>query len=94
MTGVHYRALPTLEIDGKQAPPNLMEDILQVLVEESLHLPGMFTLVIQNDYFPVATRMNVGAIKTYYKLVNPSKLALPPAQQNLEITMKTRKITS
>ena len=29
-----------------------MEDILQVIVEESLHMPGMFTLVIQNDYFP------------------------------------------
>lgn len=52
MTGVHYRALPTLEIDGKQAPLNLMEDILQVIVEESLHQPGMFTLVIQNDYYP------------------------------------------
>ncbi len=52
MTSVHYRALPTLEIDGKQAPPNLMEDILQIMVEESLHMPAMFTLVIQNDYFP------------------------------------------
>ncbi|MFB2977693.1 VgrG-related protein [Microseira sp. BLCC-F43] len=52
MTSVHYRALPTLEIDGKQAPPNLMEDIVQVMVEESLHMPAMFTLVIQNDYFP------------------------------------------
>jgi uncharacterized protein involved in type VI secretion and phage assembly len=50
--GVHYRALPTLEIDGQKAPSNLMEDILQIIVEESLHLPGMFTLVIQNDYFP------------------------------------------
>jgi uncharacterized protein involved in type VI secretion and phage assembly len=52
MTSVHYRALPTLEIDGKQAPPNLMEDIVQIMVEESLHMPAMFTLVIQNDYFP------------------------------------------
>jgi phage protein D len=51
-SGVNYRALPTLEIAGKPAPPNLMEDILQIVVEESLHLPGMFTLVIQNDYFP------------------------------------------
>ena len=52
MTGVNYRALPTLEIDGKPAPTNLQEDILQIIVEESLHMPGMFTLVIQNDYFP------------------------------------------
>ena len=29
-----------------------MEDILQVVVEESLHLPGMFTLVINNPYTP------------------------------------------
>jgi phage protein D len=52
MNGAGYRALPTLEIDGEQAPSNLMEDIVQVVVEESLHLPGMFALVIQNDYFP------------------------------------------
>ncbi|MFB2891751.1 VgrG-related protein [Aerosakkonemataceae cyanobacterium BLCC-F50] len=52
MSGVNYRALPTLNIDGQPAPSNLMEDILQIVVEESLHLPAMFTLVIQNDYFP------------------------------------------
>jgi len=47
----NFRALPKLQIDGKDAPSNLMEDILQIIVEESLHLPGMFTLVIQHDYF-------------------------------------------
>ncbi|HEY9850967.1 MAG TPA: VgrG-related protein [Leptolyngbyaceae cyanobacterium] len=52
MNAVHYRALPLLEIDGQPAPSNLMEDIIQIFVEESLHLPAMFTLVIQNDYFP------------------------------------------
>lgn len=46
-----------LEIDGRKAPDDdlmqtLMEDIQQVVVDESLHLPGMFTLVIKNDYFP------------------------------------------
>lgn len=48
-----YIAQPTLKIDGQPASTSLMEDILQILVEESLHLPGMFTLVIRNDYFPV-----------------------------------------
>jgi len=47
-----------LEIDGRRETDEqirrLMEDILQVSVEESLHLPGMFTLVIKNDYFPGA----------------------------------------
>jgi phage protein D len=52
MPGANYAAEPTLEIDGKPAPKELMEDILQISVEESLHLPGMFTLVIQNAYLP------------------------------------------
>lgn len=47
-----YRALPTLTIDGANAPDKLMDDILQISIEESLHRPGMFTLVIQNDYYP------------------------------------------
>jgi len=46
-----FAALPSLKVDGQPAPKTLMEDILQIVVEESLHLPGMFTLVIQNAYF-------------------------------------------
>ena len=42
----------TLNIQGQNAPDSLMEDILQVVVEESLHLPSMFTLVINNSYAP------------------------------------------
>jgi phage protein D len=41
---------PSLKIEGSDAPKQLMEDILQIAIEESLHLPGMFTLIIQNDY--------------------------------------------
>jgi phage protein D/phage baseplate assembly protein gpV len=47
----NFRSLPTIKIDGEDAPKGLMEDIIQISVEESLHLPGMFTMVIQNDYF-------------------------------------------
>ncbi|MEQ9625729.1 VgrG-related protein [Coleofasciculus chthonoplastes] len=47
-----YVAQLLLEIEGQLAPPSLMEDILEVCVEESLHLPGMFTLIINNPYFP------------------------------------------
>ena len=45
-----YASTLTLKIDGQPASASLMEDILQLSVEESLHLPGMFTLVIRNDY--------------------------------------------
>jgi phage protein D len=47
----NFRSLPQLAIAGQDAPKSLLEDILQIVVEESLHLPSMFTLVIQNDYF-------------------------------------------
>ena len=45
-----YLSNTILEIDGQQASSDLMEEILQISVEESLHLPGMFTLVINNPY--------------------------------------------
>ena len=48
----NYRALPKLEINDQQAPEALKEDILQAFVEESLYQPGLFTLVIRNDYQP------------------------------------------
>ncbi|MBP0003721.1 MAG: VgrG-related protein [Cyanobacteria bacterium SBC] len=49
-----YRSLIKLQIDGTSASDSLIEDIVQVTVEESLHMPAMFVLVIRNDYFPGA----------------------------------------
>ena len=43
---------PRLVIDGQDAPPKLMEDLLQIVVEESLHFPSMFTIAIRNDSKP------------------------------------------
>jgi phage protein D len=47
-----YVSEPLLQIDGKDAPPELKKDILKIVVEESLHLPAMFTLVLHNNYIP------------------------------------------
>lgn len=52
MPAVRYIPEPLLQIDGTNASTDLLNDILQISVEESLHLPGMFTLIIKNDYFP------------------------------------------
>lgn len=52
MAAVRYIPEPLLQIDGSDASTDLLNDILQISVEESLHLPGMFTLIIKNDYFP------------------------------------------
>ena len=50
-----YVSIPLIKIEG--AEPKLLDefkrDILQICVEESLHLPGMFTLVVNNPYLPV-----------------------------------------
>jgi phage protein D len=45
-----YLSTPKVEIDGQKAPPDLIKDLVQIVVEESLHLPAMFTLVIHNSY--------------------------------------------
>lgn len=52
MTAISYLAQPSLKIDGTEASEQLRADIIEISVEESLHQPGMFTLMINNDYFP------------------------------------------
>ncbi|MBE9079829.1 VgrG-related protein [Romeria aff. gracilis LEGE 07310] len=59
MAATKFVAKPILKIDGEAASNDLIEDILQISVEESLHLPGMFTLVIQNDYYGGETNYKV-----------------------------------
>ncbi len=47
-----YLSLPKVEIGGAPASPELIKDLLQITIEESLHLPAMFTLVVHNSYLP------------------------------------------
>ncbi len=56
MPSIKYIAQPILKIDGQDATSSLMEDILEISVEESLHLPAMFTLVINNSLLPGITK--------------------------------------
>ncbi len=51
-----YLAEPKLTLSSGRATPELMKDLLQITVEESLHLPAMFTLVVQNSYIPTVER--------------------------------------
>jgi phage protein D len=46
---------PSLNIDGRPAPTEFTKDILKIIVEESLHLPAMFTIVLHNNYLPAST---------------------------------------
>ncbi|MBW4673504.1 MAG: VgrG-related protein [Desmonostoc geniculatum HA4340-LM1] len=51
-----YLSDPLVQIEGQPASPELLKDLLQMTVEESLHLPAMFTLVIHNSYIPTSER--------------------------------------
>jgi phage protein D len=51
-----YLSLPEVEIGGQQASPELQKDLLQITVEESLHLPAMFTIVVHNSYLPTSNK--------------------------------------
>ncbi|PHM08020.1 VgrG-related protein [Nostoc sp. 'Peltigera malacea cyanobiont' DB3992] len=51
-----YLSEPKIVIEGKPASPELMKDLLEMTIEESLHLPAMFTLVIHNSYIPTSDR--------------------------------------
>lgn len=52
-----YASVPLVHIEGASTEllQRLKTDILQVTLEESLHLPGMFTVVINNPYVPTDT---------------------------------------
>ena len=47
-----YVAEPLLKLDGEDAPTEMTNDILEISVEESLHLPGIFTLMFRNSAEP------------------------------------------
>ncbi|OUL32916.1 VgrG-related protein [Nostoc sp. 106C] len=51
-----YLSQPKLELGGQAASPELIKDLLQITIEESLHLPAMFTLVVHNSYIPTVDR--------------------------------------
>ena len=56
MNDSRYIPEPIIEIDGKKLPDEtitaLLEDLLELSVEESLHCPSMFTLVIHSPSLP------------------------------------------
>lgn len=47
-----YISQPSIKIAGSDASKDLMNDIVQIAIEQSLHLPAMFTLIIRNSKFP------------------------------------------
>jgi len=55
MNGSQYKpAKIEIDINGSPVSEKFIEDVLHISVEESLHIPSMCNLIINNDYFPGA----------------------------------------
>jgi uncharacterized protein involved in type VI secretion and phage assembly len=67
-TATRYVSEPLLQIDGTDAPPELKKDIIKIMVEESLHLPAMFTLVLHNNYIPADQNNQVWRHQKYLEI--------------------------
>ena len=74
MTQVLYRSLPQVYIDEEKAPQDFMDDIIQISVEESLHRPGMFVLVMHNDYYPGSDKDNPWRYKQFLQIGKSIKI--------------------
>ncbi|BDI16324.1 type IV secretion protein Rhs [Nostoc cf. commune SO-36] len=51
-----YLSQPQIQIEGLNDYSELMKDLVQITIEESLHLPAMFTLVVHNSYLSTSER--------------------------------------
>jgi phage protein D/phage baseplate assembly protein gpV len=67
-TPTRYISEPLLQFDGKDAPAELKKDILKIIVEESLHLPAMFTLVLHNNYIPADRNNQIWRHQKYLEI--------------------------
>ncbi len=57
-----------LKLGGANAPPELMKDVLQVCIEESLHLPAMFEIIAHNAYVPGSDRSEPWRNERYFQI--------------------------
>ncbi|PZD71728.1 Actin cross-linking toxin VgrG1 [Acaryochloris thomasi RCC1774] len=63
-----YLSEPILKIGGATASATLMKDILEITVDESLHLPSMFVLKVHNVYVPASEDSEEWRNEKYFKL--------------------------
>jgi len=80
----NYRALPLIKIEDEDAPTEIMENILQVIVEQSLHSPGLFTLIIRNDYQPGGAKDAPWKQMEKLKIGNSVEIGFTPSQRQAD----------
>lgn len=59
---------PILKLNGTNAPKPVTDNLLEIVVEESLHLPSMFKLKIQNVYVSASENSEPWQIEKYFNI--------------------------
>jgi phage protein D len=63
-----YLSQPILKLNGANAPAELMKDILEIVVDESLHMPSLFIIKVHNVYVPASERSEPWRNEKYFKI--------------------------
>ena len=63
-----YLNKPILKLNGANAPEELMKDILEIVVDESLHMPSMFVLKIHNTYVSASENSEPWRHENYFNI--------------------------
>ncbi|MEH2258122.1 VgrG-related protein [Nostoc sp.] len=63
-----YLSKPILRLGGANAPDELMKDILEIIVDESLHMPSMFIIKIHNVYVPASEKSETWTNEKHFKI--------------------------
>jgi phage protein D len=63
-----YLVKPILKLGGANAPEELMKDILEIVVDESLHLPSMFIIKIHNVYVAASDNSEPWKNEKYFNI--------------------------
>ncbi|RUT01475.1 type IV secretion protein Rhs [Dulcicalothrix desertica PCC 7102] len=63
-----YLSKPVIKIGGAPAPKELLKDILEIVVDESLHMPSMFVLKIHNVYVAASENSEPWKNENYFNI--------------------------
>ncbi|RCJ42042.1 type IV secretion protein Rhs [Nostoc minutum NIES-26] len=63
-----YLVKPILKLNGAKAPEELMKDILEIVVDESLHMPSMFIIKIHNVYVAASENSEPWKNEEYFNI--------------------------
>jgi phage protein D/phage baseplate assembly protein gpV len=63
-----YLSEPLLKLGGSDAPAELMKDILELIVDESLHMPSMFIIKVHNVYVPASEKSETWKNEKYFNI--------------------------